>query len=133
MGIQQIVTGFGKAADAQKVLSTSRKKTSDEDVKKLDETSSKDKIDLSEDGIKIDQMIRELDRTKAGIKEDPQNAIKSQANISGYGALEVVDENFSSVYAQLEQVKDSISTNPNLAVNSHNNFTRKSVLETIAG
>lgn len=130
MGIQQIITGLGKAADPQKVLSTGRKKTSDEEVKKLEEGSSKDKIDLSEEGIKIDQMVKELERTGAGIKDDPQNAIKAQANISGYSALEVLDESFDSVYAQLDLVKEGITSNSKLALDAHSNLVRKSVLET---
>lgn len=131
MGIQQIISGLGKAADPQKVLSVNRKKTSDEEVKKAEETSSKDKIDLSEEGIKIDQMVKELERTRAGIKDDPQNAIKAQANISGYSALEVLDESFGSVYAQLDLVKESITSDTKLAFDAHSNFVRKSVLETI--
>ena len=131
MGIQQIITGLGKAADPQKVLSTRNKKTSDDDVKKVDETSSKDKIDLSEDGIKIDQMVKELERTRAGIKDGPQDAIKAQANISSFNALEVVDENFDSVYAQLEEVKEQITGNSKQAFESHNNLGKKSVLDLI--
>lgn len=133
MGIQHIITGLGKSADPQKVLSTGRKKSSDDEVKKLDESSSKDKIDLSEDGIKIDQMVKELERTRAGIKDDPQNAIKAQANISSYSALEVVDDTFGSVYAQLELVKDAITSYSKMALETQSNLTRKSVVETISG
>jgi transcriptional regulatory protein LevR len=133
MGIQQVITGFGKAADPQKVLSAKSKKTSDEDVKKLDESTSKDKIDLSEEGIKIDQMIKELDRTRAGIKDDPQVAIKAQSNVSTYGALEVLDDTFGSVYAQLDTVKEDIAGDSKSALQAQNNLTRKSVFETISG
>lgn len=133
MGIQQIITGLGKAADPQKVLSARSKKSSDEDVKKVDDTTSKDKIDLSEDGIKIDQMVKELERTRAGIKDDPQDAIKAQANISNYSALEVVDETFDSVYAQLELVKDQITGSSQLAFESQSNLGKKSVMDLITG
>jgi hypothetical protein len=133
MGIQQILTGLGKAADPQKVLSTRNKKSSDEDVKKVDDVSLKDKIDLSEDGIKVDQMVKELERTRAGIKDEPQNAIKAQANVSNYNALEVVDETFGSVYAQLDLVKEQITSNNQLAFESQNNLGKKSVLDLITG
>jgi hypothetical protein len=134
MGIQAVITGFGKAADPQKVLSSkSKSSSSDDDVKKLDESSSKDKIDLSEDGIKVDQMVKELERTKSGIKDDPQDAVKAQANVSNYGALEVLDDSLGSVYAQLDQVKENITGDSKLALQSQNNLTKKSVVEAISG
>jgi hypothetical protein len=133
MGIQQILTGLGKAADPQKVLSTGRKKTSsDEEVKKADETTLKDKMELSEEGLKIDQMVKELDRTMVGIKDDSQNAVKAQANVSGYSALEILDESFGSVYAQLDLVKDQMTNNTKTALDTQSNLVRKSVLETIS-
>jgi len=132
MGIQQIINSYGKAADPQKVLSTTRKKTSDEDVQKVEENSSKDKIDLSEDGLKVDQMIKELERTTAGIKDDPQNAVKAQANVSSFGALEVLDDSLDSVYSQLDQVKQDINDNTDVALETQNNLVRKSVLDTVA-
>jgi len=133
MGIQQILTGLGNAADPQKVLSTGRKKTSsDEEVKKADETTLKDKVELSEEGLKIDQMVKELDRTMAGIKDDQQTAVKAQANVSGYSALEVLDESFGSVYAQLDLLKDHITNNTQTALDTQSNLVSNSVLETIS-
>jgi len=132
MGIQQIISGFGKAADPQKILSPGRKSSADEEAKGVEEGSSKDKIDLSEDAVLYDQMVRELERTKSGIKDDPQNAIKAQANISGFSALEVLDDSFDSVFTQLNSVKDQLSENSKAALDTQGNFGKKSVVNTIS-
>ncbi len=76
-------------------------------------------------------MVKELERTRAGIKDGPQDAIKAQANISSFNALEVIDENFDSVYAQLEEVKELIAGSSRQAYESQNNLGKKSVLDLI--
>jgi hypothetical protein len=127
MSVQDITSGINNS----NYLSRAEKLKKKDDAKSTESdksvSSSSDKISLSEEGLQMEKIFKQISDVKQSLSENSDAASGLHSNLSNVNALKLFDEEFSQNMSVMDKVKSSILNDSAIAGSVHQNLTKSAL------
>lgn len=102
---------------------TKRKDTPDNtEGNKSVASSSSDRLSLSEEGMQLDSIFKQISSIKQSLSENPEAAAAVHGNLNSLDTLKMFDEEYAQNISGLDSIKNALKNNPQIAGTIHQNL-----------